>query len=44
MGSGSCGVAAYNTKRHFIGIEKDETYFKLAKERIDNAMAQLRLF
>ena len=44
MGSGSCGVAAYNTKRHFIGIEKDETYFKLAKERIDNAQAQLRLF
>lgn len=44
MGSGSTGVACYNTNRHFIGIEKDETYFKLAKERIDNAMAQLRLF
>ena len=44
MGSGTTGVACYNTNRHFIGIEKDETYFKLAKERIDNAMAQLRLF
>lgn len=44
MGSGTTGVACYNTNRHFIGIEKDEKYFKLAKERIDKAMAQLRLF
>lgn len=44
MGSGTTGVACYNTKRHFIGIEKDDNYFKLAKERIDNAMAQLKLF
>ena len=44
MGSGTTGVACYNTNRHFIGIEKDEKYFKLAKERIDSAMAQLKLF
>lgn len=44
MGSGSTGVACYNTNRHFIGIEKDDNYFKLAKKRIDNAMAQLKLF
>ena len=44
MGSGSTGVACYNTNRHFIGIEKDDNYFKLAKERIDNTMAQLKLF
>lgn len=34
MGSGSAGVAAKNLNRKFIGIEKDETYFKIAKERI----------
>ena len=34
MGSGSTGVACMNTNRNFIGIEKDEKYFKIAKERI----------
>lgn len=34
MGSGTTGVAALNTNRKFIGIEKDETYFEFAKERI----------
>lgn len=37
MGSGSTGVACINTKRNFIGIEMDETYFKAAKERIEEA-------
>ena len=37
MGSGSTGVACKNLGRDFIGIEKDETYFKIAKERIDKA-------
>lgn len=36
MGAGSCGVACKNTNRSFIGIEKDETYFEIAKERIEN--------
>ena len=36
MGSGSTGVAAINTNRKFIGIELDETYFNIAKERIEN--------
>ena len=44
MGSGVCGEVCSLNNRHFIGIEKDEKYYKLAKERIDNAMAQLRLF
>ena len=34
MGSGSCGVACKNTNREFIGIELEEEYFKIAKERI----------
>ena len=35
MGSGSTGVACKHTNRKFIGIEKDETYFNIAKERIE---------
>ena len=34
MGSGSCGVACINTNRRFIGIELDEGYFNIAKQRI----------
>jgi site-specific DNA-methyltransferase (adenine-specific) len=34
MGSGSTGVACKNTNRNFIGIEMDENYFNIAKERI----------
>jgi site-specific DNA-methyltransferase (adenine-specific) len=36
MGSGTTGVAAKNLNRDFIGIELDETYFNIAKERINN--------
>ena len=36
MGSGSTGVAALNTNRNFIGIELDENYFNIAKNRIEN--------
>lgn len=34
MGSGTTGIACKNTGRKFIGIEKDETYFKIAQDRI----------
>ena len=35
MGSGSTGVACMNTNRKFIGIELDEKYFNIAKERME---------
>ena len=34
MGSGSIGEACINTNRRFIGIELDENYFNIAKNRI----------
>lgn len=34
MGSGTTGAACRNLNRSFIGIEMDETYFNIAKERI----------
>ena len=40
MGSGSTGVACINTDRQFVGIEIDERYFNVAKERIDKAVAE----
>lgn len=36
MGSGTTGVACKNLNRKFIGIELDEKYFNIAKERINN--------
>jgi len=37
MGSGTTGVACVSTGRRFIGIERDEAYFKIAQERIEKA-------
>lgn len=39
MGSGSTGVACVNTNRHFIGIELDDHYFEVAKNRIELALS-----
>ena len=38
MGSGSTGVACQNLNRNFIGIEKDKTYFEIAKKRMANTI------
>ena len=43
MGSGSTGVACIHTNRNFIGIELDETYFNIAKERIEEELSTLKL-
>lgn len=42
MGSGSTGVACLNTNRNFIGIELDEKYFYIAKERIEEASSNIQ--
>lgn len=41
MGSGSTGVACVNTGRKFIGIELEEKYFNIAKERIRQSQEML---
>ena len=35
MGIGSTGIASKELNRNFIGIEIDEKYFNIAKERIE---------
>jgi site-specific DNA-methyltransferase (adenine-specific) len=44
MGSGTTGVACAKLKRDFIGMEIDEKYFHIAKERIETEESQLTLF
>lgn len=41
MGSGTTGVAAKNTGRRFIGIERDPEYFRIASDRIEGARMKL---
>lgn len=43
MGSGTTGVACMNTGREFIGIERDENYFKIAQDRIASAQSPFKL-
>jgi len=38
MGTGSCGIATNKLNRKFIGIELDENYFNIAKDRIENSI------
>lgn len=37
MGTGSTGIACINTSRRFVGIELDENYFNIAKNRIEES-------
>lgn len=39
MGVGSTGIACLNTNRNFVGMEIDEEYFNIAKERIEKHQA-----
>ncbi len=41
MGSGTTGVACLKTKRNFIGIELDESYFNIAKDRIKKTESEV---
>ena len=44
IGSGTTAVACIKEKRHFIGFELNEDYYKKACERIWNEQRQLKLF
>ena len=44
MGSGSTGMGAREEDFRFIGIEKEEEYYEIAKARIKNVKPQLKLF
>lgn len=43
MGSGTTGVACKNLNRNFIGIEKDDKYFEIAKKRIESVELKLAI-
>jgi site-specific DNA-methyltransferase (adenine-specific) len=38
MGSGTTGLACKNLNRDFIGIEIDQEYFNIAKQRIESTL------
>ena len=40
MGSGSTGVACVNTGRKFIGVEMNEDYFNIAKDRLEKTLTK----
>ena len=44
VGSGSSLIACHNTNHKYVGFEIDETYYKMAKERIDQETAQMNFW
>jgi site-specific DNA-methyltransferase (adenine-specific) len=44
MGSGTTGAVAKKLARKFIGIEIDDNYFNIAKNRIKNMTIEISLF
>lgn len=43
MGTGSSVVAAVHCQRQYIGIELDEKYFTIAKQRVDKAIKNKKI-
>jgi site-specific DNA-methyltransferase (adenine-specific) len=41
MGSGTTGVACARAGRRFVGIERDEAFFEIARKRIESAFSAL---
>ncbi|MGJ1414054.1 DNA-methyltransferase [Sphingobacterium multivorum] len=44
QGSGTTGIACYNTGREYIGIEKDKLIFDISKKRLTEHTNKLQLF
>lgn len=44
VGSGSSLIACHNTNHRYVGFEIDETYYQLAKERIEQETAQMNIY
>lgn len=44
VGSGSSLIACRNTNHVYVGFEIDETYYALAKQRVENETAQMNVF
>lgn len=44
VGSGSSLIACRNTNHVYVGFEIDETYYALAKQRVENETAQMNIF
>ena len=44
VGSASSLIACHKTGHKFVGFEIDETYYKLAKKRLDQETAQMNIF
>ena len=42
IGSGTTAIACLNTNRNFIGIEKDEGYYKIATDRVNKRVQELK--
>jgi DNA modification methylase len=43
MGSGTTGIACMENNRNFIGVEREEKYFNIAKRRIEDSMKQIKM-
>ena len=44
VGSASSLIACHNTRHKFVGFEIDPEYYKKAKERLDQEMAQINIY